>query len=168
MVLISSLDAQHTDLSGRPAKSEHLRVDQDEALIFFFFKLSLLLLFLLSVSWWLECTTGESQLCQLGEAQFENSLEHYRHMLKEALFLVSCITSLLVQSNTQNAYFLFFFLALPFKAFKSTFTCKGKLRHVSAFAAWVIEGTHSGSSRNKPFLPKPHPLLLSLIVDGPF
>lgn len=36
MVLISSLDAQHTDLSGRPAKSEHLRVDQDEALIFFF------------------------------------------------------------------------------------------------------------------------------------
>lgn len=149
----------------RPAKSEHLHVDQDEALIFF---LLLLLLFLLSVSWWLECTTGESQLCQLGEAQFENSLEHYRHMLKEALFLVSCITSLLVQSNTQNAYFLFFFLALPFKAFKSTFTCKGKLRHVSAFAACVIEGTHSGSSRNKPFLPKPHPSFSHWLSTDPF
>lgn len=34
--LISSLDAQHTDLGGCPAKSEHLCVDQDVALIFFF------------------------------------------------------------------------------------------------------------------------------------
>lgn len=35
--LISSLDVQLTDLSGRPAKTEHLYVDQDEALIFYFF-----------------------------------------------------------------------------------------------------------------------------------
>lgn len=34
--LSSSLDVQLTDLSGRPAKSEHLHVDQDEALIFYF------------------------------------------------------------------------------------------------------------------------------------
>lgn len=78
--LITSLDVQLTDLSGRPAKSEHLHVDQDEALIFLIFVFH-------SYFYCLFCDgrnvrLGERQLFQLGEAQSENGLEHYRHMLK--------------------------------------------------------------------------------------
>lgn len=71
--LIVSLDVQLTDSSGRPAKA-----DQNKALIFYF----LLFFILLSVLCWSECTTDQRQLFQLGEAQSENSLERYGHMLK--------------------------------------------------------------------------------------
>lgn len=64
-------------LSGRPAKSEHLRVDQDEALIFLFIFLTLIFFFFYR----LFCDGRNVQLArrrlfQLGEAQSEHSLEH--------------------------------------------------------------------------------------------
>lgn len=143
--LISSLDVQLTDSGGRPAQSRTSpcwsRWSSYHFLVF-------LLLFFYSHFYCLFCDGRNVQVVNVGGFSWvKHNRKTARNITatcwkKHFLFRVTMY-------QAQHSECVSFFLCLClFKAFESTSTCEGRSRHVSAFAARVVDGAARGSSRN--------------------